>query len=288
MSRPGITGYAQPISADRQEAFRSRIQAIPSEIIKPPAEHKIVAIVCMWNEAVFIPFFLKHYWFVDTIFVLLGKGDDNSEERLRADSRVMIRPLDMPNGFDDGLKIDAMNNTLAECRKLGVYDWVLMLDADEFIFPPGDPGCAIFKQALSRVGRQYNAVNCYLRNVYRHTTDIDLDPTLPGPVVHQRRHGSLKIIPGYVKPNVARIRDVIRFGPGHHTVEPNRVSRSLRFFGAHWQNADQFAIRRRVDYRMKRLSEHEIKRGWGTGNWDLTYEKVAQELRDHLNDPLII
>jgi hypothetical protein len=268
-------------------------------VVKEPKDLKLGVVVCMYNEEALVPFFLQHYWFADKVIVLIGESTDHTNDILNWVTvnappkgfflpKVETSPLNMPHGFDDVTKIEAMNTAARGLAAQG-FDWVLLADADELVFPHEDPACKTFKQLLTKVEPHANAVMVRMTNVYRHITDKSLDPELPGPVVMQRRHGLTTPIPGYFKPSLARLNPLPTFGPGHHSVEPNRISRNVRMNGSHWQHADSiFCIRRCVEDRWKRLSKREIAMGYGTGNWNVSKESMEKLLADHLHDPQVI
>lgn len=255
----------------------------------PAPGSRIAVISAMYREEFLIPFFLRHYWFADTIYILLGSGPagDPSESLLKANPRVIIRPLDMPKGFDDGIKIDGMNAVVQDAAR--THQWIIMADADEFIFPPGDPECKTIRDCLGRMDLAHNVLLVELYNVFRHKTDKDLDPTLPGPVVLQRRHGHTYVQDSYGKPSIARSNPLPQWEVGHHHVTPQRVDRKIRMMGVHWQMADPcFACIRRVRDRKERLSKRNLDNNWGTGNQWHTPEKIKASCDTMLDAPQVI
>lgn len=252
-----------------------------------PSPPKICLLVCVYREEAIVPFMLKHYWFVDSIVVLFGKSDDRSEELLRADPRVKIVPLDFPDGFNDRLKMEAVNREVINASP--DFDWVLCIDSDEFIWPPNDAECKTFASTLTRVDPRTNVIFAAYRNVYRNVKDKDLAIESVIPPVFQRRYGDPKPVPGYTKPCLIRTKQGLTFNLGHHeVVGPHRAGTTM-FGGSHWAYADlSFCIRRSVEDRANRLSVENMRNGWGNGRYGENEDKVRHICRVHENDPMIV
>lgn len=249
---------------------------------------RIAMVVCAYHEEILIQFLLKHYWWVNRIFVILGESLDRTEVIVRNDPRCEVNILNMPDGFRDDIKAGAISTMLD--AQANNFDWFVVVDSDEFIFPAGNPLCTGIRDWLARLPDHQNAVNCFLSNVYRHKSEGPLDLTfVSAPPILQRRHGIEKPNLGYVKPNV--IRPGIQLDLGHHTVRNGmRVDfgkSALR--GAHWAYADEsFAFSRSVEDRTNRMHPEQYKHNWGNGHYGETTAKVAHVLKSHENDPQII
>ncbi len=188
--------------------------------------------------------------------------------------------MEFPHGFSDTLKQQKVNAALhdTEC------DWIIMVDADEFIWPHGDLLCANVAPFLHVVDSEVNVVFANMWDVFRHEGDTDLNPSDPVPVL-QRTHGSTLRGSHYRKPIVIRSGRGIRLSPGNHEPLGDVVWRE-GFDGAHWQNADPcFAVARRVRDRSQRLSPTNLSRGMGAQHFNLTEEQVLELCRSHLQDP---
>src|SRR5678809_146040 len=130
---------------------------------------------CFYNEATLIPFFLSHYHYVDTIHAIVTPSTDATRELLAADPRVTIVDCEMPSGIDDDLKVSMLNEAITQPDHL--HEWFLVVDADEFIWPPGDPTGETAKSYLYTVPTQDVALQGFLNQIYRHEHDADLDVT---------------------------------------------------------------------------------------------------------------
>lgn len=242
---------------------------------------KVHVITFAHNEATFLPFFLRHYSWVDKIIVVMGSDTtDDSREICAMFPNVGIENFEFPGGLlDDDVKIEKYNGMVAaqDC------DWVLALDTDEFIWPATseDPREFLARQAGS------NLIYATMYQVYRHESEGPLDPSLPAP--GQRRHGNPE--PHHIKPVIVRPSTGIVWTPGNHHYTPDariRVSPEI-FVGAHWAYADtEIAIARYVHGRKERMSKANIEKRHGWHTFELTKDSIRAECRAHDNDPVVI
>jgi len=248
------------------------------------AERRVIKVFsCFYNEAALIPFFLSHYHFVDAIHAFVSPSTDATRELLAADPRVTIDDRDMPDGIDDDLKVAWLNEAIR--RPDHDHDWHIVVDADEFVWPPNDPSADRIVSYLSRVPKTDVALRAMMQFVYRHETDADLD-VAHRPVALQRRHG----VPFGAKPIIIRANRGLQYVPGNHNFVDRRPhSTTHEFHGAHWQNADpSFAVTRRVRDRADRISTVNRLMHHGTHHWGATNAVVEQELASHRQDPVVL
>ena len=243
----------------------------------------IKAFCCFYNEAALIPFFLSHYHYVDAIEAFVSPSLDATRELLAADARVTIRDVVMPDGMDDDLKVGWLNAALQVPDP--DHAWHLVVDADEFLWPPGDPGGTTAAAYLATVPIGCRVLLARMTQVYRHTSDDDLDPRR-WPVALQRRHG-VAAASIWIKPIVLRANTRPTLTPGNHALRGGAVPCATHALeGAHWQNADpSFAVTRRIRDRKERQSPTNRYKHHGTHHWTLTAAEVAQELEGHQHDP---
>lgn len=92
---------------------------------------KIHVYTVMRNEERILPFYLRHYGAVaEKIIVYDDQSDDRTREILSAHPKVELR--DYPgNLLDDGLTAKLFSNAYREDRS---PDWVMCVDADEFVW----------------------------------------------------------------------------------------------------------------------------------------------------------
>lgn len=248
---------------------------------------KIAAVTMVYNEALILPYFLRHYEYLDEIHVLYEiDSTDNTIQLLNNASNVIIEYTHVKSGNDAIDKTDLINQAFYAIKA----DWVYVVDPDEFIFPPNETPHDFLKR------QNYDVVRAAMFQVYRHRTDKDLNPSLP--IIAQRIHGDPDVFSTverpnrdfnahYIKPIVVRPSREIRFTPGKHSLEGN-VKLSPEFYmGAHWQMADQsIAIIRRMRNKA-RQSERQKALGMGWQHTNVTEEWIREECDRHLDAPII-
>jgi glycosyltransferase involved in cell wall biosynthesis len=249
---------------------------------------KIAAVTMVYNEALILPYFLRHYGYLDEIHVLYETDStDESLEILMQASNVVIRKGHIEGGLDDIEKINLINKTVQRIKA----DWVYVVDPDEFIFPPNNEPPHDF------LGRQpCEVVRSGMYQVYRHREDSDLDPSRDP--IPQRIHGDPDLFSNdeqanrpsnsvYIKPNIVRPSKRIRFLPGHHQIEGDLQTSPQLYVGAHWQMADpSIALARRME-RKARISERNRAQRMGWQHFDVSLDKINEECERHLDDPVI-
>jgi len=246
---------------------------------------RIKVFAFFYNEEFLIPFFLSHYWFAD-IHAIASKSTDRTMELLNAAKNVTVEEFEFPDGLiNDDLKVQKLNECVT--RPESYYDWFLVADADEFIWPSGNPHCTRAR-ILPEDG---NVIIGSMWQVYRNESEGDLDPS-KSPVVLQRSHGMFQRDSGfnvhYKKPMLIRPNNGFRFMVGNHSLEPNPniLFSKVQWDGAHWSNADlSFCVQRRIRDRQNRLSKVNLEQGMGGHNLGLTEDSIRQLCSEHLKDP---
>jgi hypothetical protein len=247
-----------------------------------------------YNEEFLIPFFLSHYQFADKIHAFVSRSSDRTRELLEVDPRVDIQEVEFPQGMDDLMKSKWQNSSLQQHDT--DHDWHIVVDADEFVWPHGDPSADTARLFLRDVPEDQVALMVRMWNVFRHRSDSDLDPS-DSPVVLQRRHG----IAGrggenapYQKPIVIRPNLGLQLSFGNHQLLVDRrrvvgkLSDTHEFQGAHWQNADpSFCITRRIRDRKERQSADNLRHRLGIQHHHISEADVRQHCLNHSNDPQI-
>lgn len=242
-----------------------------------------VSVLTRWcNDAALAPFFLNHYAWADEIVVLLNSDTtDNTRQIIGRYRNARIVEFEFTNGFNGREANELINNVAAELQS----DWIIAVDADEFVFLADgrEP-----REALAEADG--NLMYADFWQIYRHRTELDLDPSLPA--LWLRRHGDPNRTAGgnanYQKPIIVKAGLGVWWGVGLHNYAENprvRVA-SIRFDGAHWRMADpDLAVARRLRGRRENVSAEDIENRWSFDNFDITESEIRTECAAHLDDP---
>ncbi len=248
------------------------------------SSYQSITIVTRWcNDEMIAPFFLDHYSYADEIIILLSpETKDKTKEIIGEFNNARIIEFEYTDGIFDGKEsTDQMESVINNVTT----NWIIAVDADEFVWPKGFKD---IREVLSEADG--NIIYCDMWQVYRHKTEMDLDPTLKA--IWLRRHGDPNRTKGenarYCKPVVFRSGLNLKWGIGFHAFEPNSIAQisKIRFDGAHWMMADpELAVVRRLRGRKENVSKRNIKNQWSNNNFDITEEEIRRECEKHLNDP---
>jgi hypothetical protein len=245
---------------------------------------KISVLSSFYNGDPMIPYFMSHYSYADEIVALFndnGRAIDAPTERaILSHPNARIVGFDYPeNKADYAFAINKANQMIS---KIGA-DWLICVQGDELVFPIG-------MQDVRETLRDADGViiNAWLWWVYRHRTDVDLDPTLPA--IWQRRHGYPgREFCGAIKPAIVKPSAGITYSIGAHNCHAARGEHSsIRFDGAHWLNADpDMAVKRRMRGRRENVSKRTIEDGMGSHMFDITEKKIREECASYLDAPQV-
>ena len=178
-----------------------------------------IEVLTMWyNEAYLAPFFLKHYAYADKITLLYDADtSDNTLKIVESYPNVHVVPFQFPDMMDDELKRDFLNTQYRQTE----CDWVLCVDADEFVFyKKGNEFCYDLHPFLDG-NPEYDLFYVTLYQIYPHADDAELDPDMcPVP---QRRYGDPNVTKGhnsmYNKPILVRKGLDMYWTPGCHEID---------------------------------------------------------------------
>lgn len=107
----------------------------------------MLCITIAWNEEELMPIFLNHYEKIcDKIIVYDNESDDRTAEICDSHPLVERRVYKTDGQIRDDIYLDIKNNVWKEYRH---YDWVCVLDLDEFIY---HPNLNYFLQSCKRKG----------------------------------------------------------------------------------------------------------------------------------------
>lgn len=93
--------------------------------------------VPVWNEAELLPYFFRHYDFVDRFVVYDNGSDDGTLELLKSHPRVEVRSFVMEDESIELTMMDLKRHCWKESR--GQADLVIVCDVDEFLWHPELP-----------------------------------------------------------------------------------------------------------------------------------------------------
>lgn len=253
---------------------------------------KIGIVTMAYNEERILPYFLRHYSYVDRIHVLYETDStDRTREILEAAPNVEIQDIHIEGGLVDEEKVKLVNQAIRDIGMLDEIDWIYVLDPDEFIYPEGheDPRKFLMRQ-------EGNIIFAHMWQVYRHWSDKNLDPAkFP---LGQRQHGDPDLYnqvesthkdknANSIKPSVIRAGVPVELLPGNHRINGQANAGGDIFRGVHWQMADpEIAVERRMA-RKFRISNHNRKLRHGFQHFEVTPEIIGCQCDDHQNDPLL-
>lgn len=228
--------------------------------------NRFETITFVYNEEFLLPYYLKHYDFVDRFNIIYDEdSNDKTLEILLGNKKVNTIFYKFPDMMDDDLKAKFINKLYA-----GLTDtWVLNVDVDEFIFLNSEPIEKINSVAL--------------HEVFRHKDDGNLSLNIS--VKAQRCHGFLD--QRYIKPIVVKSGLGIAWTPGNHTIRGLETPPAL-YEGAHWSNADPcFCVNRRVKNRKERQSQHNLQAKLTYQHHNITEKDVINYCKEHEDDPQV-
>lgn len=170
---------------------------------------RIAVIVPVHNESVFLRPLIRHYEpEADAVFVLDNESDDGSTEGLSKDHpKVVVSSHPTGGEFSTQWKTDALHGKKAECA--GKYDYVLIVDADEFVVPKQ----GTIRDTIERTERQ-DLYSTDGWNIFQYPWDAPYDPARP--ILSQRKCG----LPNawYSKPIIVRPEFDAQYSYGCHYI----------------------------------------------------------------------
>lgn len=247
---------------------------------------RVETISTFYNDEVMAELYCRHYEWVDRINAFVDvAGEDGTVEVLARFPNVNIQEFEFPAGMDDVIKADLLNGAYRRCDA----DWILMVDADEFVFSvPYELGMrGILEQTVMS-----DVMSVKLFNVYRHWTDKDVDVSKPP--LFQRRHGDPNTSVGenaqFNKPCIVRGRRNVVFHIGNHYIScgDGFVVGGNNAYGAHWCNADaSFCVDRRLRAKARQSADN-LEHGRSLQHHHVTRQSITAECASHLHDPEVI
>lgn len=240
----------------------------------------VAIVTTMYNEEILAELFFLHYHWANEIHVLYDMDSTDSTLDICLHNKACVYPFKFPDMMDAGIKQKNLNTVFNALET----DWGIMVDADEFVFDQ----VFSFQSFIEQLPGEIETVSAWLWNVYRHTTDKEIDVTKPPK--WQRRHGDPNFEDWYnkhyIKRCIARPKLFSNFNIGCHDFNPNPDIPHL--IGTHWKMADpELAITRRIKNGRDRQSKMNLSQNWQCHDFHITEEQILAECKLHENDPLL-
>lgn len=205
-----------------------------------------------FNEEILLPYFLRHYQpLAARVVIYDNDSTDRSRDIIKA-SGAECRRFQTKGEHSDRIQTMIKSTCYRESR--GKADWVIVVDMDEFIYHPD----------LHGVLQRYDQEKVTLPLVEGFDMVSDAPPSGTGQIYHEIRMGFRN--PRFDKCEVLKPEIEINFEPGCHKAKPTGpVMRSARakikLLHYRYLGADYLA--RRYELRTKRLSQDNLRHGWG-------------------------
>jgi len=224
-----------------------------------------------WNEEKLIPHFMKYYArFCEKIVVYDNESTDRTPAIVRSFPQGEVRTWSSGNQNDEQLKLDIKNTAYKESR--GKADWVIVCDADEFLYHP---------RLVAKLGQyRFWGINF---------PKVEGFQMVPDDVVGE----DIDDLPARYRQGVpyANLDKRIVFDPvldveydaGAHHAKPSpgareSLGRSLKLLHYKMLNLDYYVERNRT--LGGRLSELSKQKGWGV-HYVRSREQMEQNYRDY-------
>jgi hypothetical protein len=245
---------------------------------------KIGVVTMMYNEEMLAPLFLKHYDFADEIHVIYVTDSTDNTKVILEQSKAILHSITFPDMMDAGIKQSVLNHIFSDLKT----DWGIMVDADEFVFPPD--GVFSAKTYFKTLPEYIENISAWMWNVYRHFTEKDID--INKPPKYQRRHGDPNFKDWYNRHYIKRciVKPKLKpdFNIGCHDFHIDELT-PYKFHGVHWKMADpELAIIRRIKNGRDRQSKMNHEMNWQCHDFNITEEQIRAECKAHENDPLLL
>ena len=224
------------------------------------------------NEELLMPYFMRHYNQFAKVILLESCSKDRTIE-IAESMGAEVRSFDKPDEIND-LWFTELKNTV---WKDSTADWVMIVDADEFIYHPDI--VSLLEQT------EYTALLPAFYNMYS-----DVFPTAEGQIYDEvkygRRWGGEANI--YGKINIIKLPDITdtNYSPGCHRANLRgnvNIGVTSDIKTLHMRNLSREFTVNRVMSHARRMGEYNKKMGWGAHVFKSKEEIIAQmeeEMRD--------
>ena len=169
---------------------------------------------------------------MDTVFLADNEStDDSVEKAIQGHSNVVVSSYSSGGRFDEQLKQKILHQKRAECA--GKYDYVLLLDNDEFVVPKGG---RLIRETIEAAGSP-DVLGTDGWSIFGYPGDAPYDPSKT--LFEQRRWGLPQDY--YSKPIVCRPGADLKFNLGNHIIEniPGCRPKVVPFWLFHYKGFDE-------------------------------------------------
>jgi hypothetical protein len=224
--------------------------------LRPPTADRslrVAVITVVHNEEDLILPFLDHYRSqgVDTVFVIDNESTDRTVDFARQVPNVVLSKLETGGSGDELVRYSAFNRSRAAC--IGQYDYVILVDADEFLVPKE----GWLKDTLA----QYPDHDVFGSTGFEVVLGPNEGPYDPSrPILGQRGWGVLN--PEKDKPIVLRPEAPVRLAIGMARIDgPVRLPPVAPFWLYHFAGCDERLYFKRRRRNISRQGERNRRLG---------------------------
>jgi glycosyltransferase involved in cell wall biosynthesis len=240
-----------------------------------------IAVVCaIYNEEFLLGQFLDYYSKqVDRIFLIDNHSTDRSIEIASRYPMVDLSFYDSGGKFDDAALYEAKVTRKNACA--GLYDYVIIVDCDEFIIPKS--GDSIKRSIMELPVEGAYATHGF--NMWKHPSEAAYNPEIP--LFKQRQWGVES--PAYSKPVIVGPRFPGNYCMGFHYFEnyPQafRDMGGASFFLLHYRGVEEDVFVKRCLSISTRLSSNTLSKGYSSQYHHRGEKDFREEFRRESNHP---
>jgi hypothetical protein len=211
---------------------------------------KIEVYVMVNNEELLVPYIMRHYGQFAKVIFLESNSTDRTVE-LGRNLGAWIYQYDNPDVMSN---LDMMK-IKEDCWKGSKADWVMIVDADEFIYHPD----------LLKVLQESKAT---IIHPTFHNMFSEKFPTTTGQIYDEVQMGTLDSGIWVSKMNIFRPDQIVsmNYGIGAHTARPAGniiIDNNSGVKTLHMNFLSRQYLINRYARNQKRLTETDVKNGWG-------------------------
>jgi glycosyltransferase involved in cell wall biosynthesis len=225
---------------------------------------KIETYILVHNEEKIMPYLMRHYRQFSDVFILENNCTDRSVE-IAESHGAKIRRYDVPDELDDKVFLDIKNN----CWKDSNADWVIVGDADEFIYHP----------EIIKVLQESKATIIQPKLFEMFSEKF---PTTDGQIYDEVKTG----VPGGPKMHLFKPSEIkeINYGMGCHFAFPEGniiLDEDSGIITLHMRYLSLESVLERTERGHRRMSTFNRNGGWGI-HFDWPGEDTIKHFEDHM------